>query len=270
MRKLNPAYEATFSLSSLHLAAPLLLCVLLLVVGCGESEQTLEYAGPSPGSGDSVYPKTPVGQQIKDHLTIMAGVGEDAEAKYQESIAAMRANPTAIPVLAEVYAALPEEDYFRRTLVVEALKEMRSEDALPELHRIATAPIPKDRLPEDTEVDTRENEIVIRITAVQGLSALAANSSEKADNLLFELVGHDDLTVRQMAARGYLGSAVGNPGEKLKVLHEKIPKEEHWYLTTKLTDIRTVPHPDVLPDLDLATFLKQRSDEAPNIKEARQ
>ena len=153
--------------------------------------------------------------------------------------------------------------------MVEALKEMRSEDALAQLYRIATAPIPKDRLPEDTEVDTRENETVIRITAVQGLSTLAANSSIKADNLLLELVGHDDLTVRQMAARGDPGSAVGDPGEKLKVLQEKIPKEEHWYPTTKLTDIRTVPHPDVLPDLDLATFLKQTSDEGPKVKEAR-
>ncbi len=51
-----------------------------------ESENTLEYSGPNPGSGDVVFPKTPAGQQIKQHLTTAAGVGEDAEMKYQKSL----------------------------------------------------------------------------------------------------------------------------------------------------------------------------------------
>ena len=245
----------------------LALCASIFVCGCSKPEYTLEYAGPSPGSGDAVYPETPAGRQIKEHLTAMAGVGEDAEANYQKSLAAMRANPNVTPVLAEVYAAIPEEDYFRRTLVVEALKEMRSVDALPYLARVATAPIPEDRLPENTEVNTRENEIVIRITAVQGLSVLAAQESGEASDLLFELVGHDELTVRQMAARGYLGSSIGSTDEKLKQLYESVPDEEHWYLTTKLTEIREVQHPEVLPEFDLETFMKRQSDNAPKTGE---
>lgn len=247
----------------------LILVASLLVFGCAESESRLEYAGPSPGSGDEVYPKTPAGQQIKEHVTAMAGVGEDAEAIYQNSLAKMRANPGITPVLAEVYAAIPEVDYFRRTLVVEALKEMRSFDAIPHLASIANAPIPEDRMPENTEVNTRENEIVIRITAVQGLSILAALESSEANNLLLKLVSHDDLTVRQMAARGYLGSAIGNADEKLKRLQEMVPKDEHWYLTTKLTEIREVEHPEVLPDFDLETFMKRQSKDAPKTEEGK-
>ncbi len=259
--------SAVFTLPFVLLAFLSIIGASLLVSGCSKPEYTLEYTGPSTGSGDAIYPKTPGGQQIKRHLTAMAGVGEDAEANYQKSLAAMRKNPDIIPVLAEVYTAIPEEDYFRRTQVVEALKEMRSVDALPYLARIVNAPIPKDRLPENTEVNTRENEIVIRITAVQGLSVLAAQESRKANDLLFKLVGHDDLTVRQMATRGYLGSSVGDTDEKLKQLYEMVPKEEHWYLTTKLTEIREVLHPEVLPDFDLEAFMKRRSDNAPKTEE---
>lgn len=255
--------SAVFSFPYVPLVFFLTLGASLLVSGCSKPEYTLEYSGPSPGSGDAIYPKTPTGQQIKQHLTAMAGVGEDAEANYQKSLAAMRANPDVTPALAKVYAAIPEEDYFRRTLVVEALKEMRAVDALPSLARIANAPIPEDRLPENTEVNTRENEIVIRITAVQGLSVLAVQESHEANDLLLKLVGHDDLTVRQMAARGYLGSSVGSADEKLKQLFEMVPKEEHWYLTTKLTEIREVQHPEVLPDFDLEAFMKRQSDSAP-------
>lgn len=262
--------STVFLLSFVPLVFALTFGVFLLVSGCSESENRLEYTGPSPGSGDTIYPKTAAGQQIKQHLTAMAGVGEDAEANYQKSLAAMRANPDMTAVLAKVYAAIPEEDYFRRTLVVEALKEMRSVDGLPYLAQIANSRIPEDRLPENTEINTRESEIVIRITAVQGLSILAVQKSREADGLLLKLVSHDDLTVRQMAVRGYLGSSVGNAKDKLKQLYEMVPKEEHWYLTTKLTDIREVHHPEVLPDFDLDDFMKRQSDNAPRMEQKKE
>jgi hypothetical protein len=261
--------SSLLSLSLVPLAFVFTPVTLLLMSGCSEPQHTLEYPGPTPGSGDAIYPKTPAGQQIKEHFTAMAGVGKDAEANYQKSLAAMRANPALTPVLMEVYDAIPEEDYFRRTLVVETLKEMHSADALPYLVRIANATIPIDRLPKNTEMDTRESEIVIRITAVQGLSTLAAGNSKAASDSLLKLVGHSDLTVRQMAARGYLGSSLGNKDENLKRLQKLIPKEEHWYLTTQLTEIRKVHHPEVLPDFDLAAFMKRQSDKAPKVGESK-
>lgn len=241
----------------------------LMLTGCSESEYTLEYSGPSPGTGDAAYPDTPIGKQIKQHITAMSGVGKDAESEYQKSLANMRATAGVTPVLMEVYEALPEEDYFRRTLVVEAMKEMHSEEALSYLERIVNSPIPKDRMPDNTEVNTRESEIVIRVTAVQGLSILARQKSSKADDLLLKLVGHDDLTVRQMAARGYLASSVGNKEEKLGRLRKMLPEEEHWYVTTELTPIKKVQHPNVLPDFDLDAFMKRRSDKAPKTGEVK-
>jgi len=240
-----------------------------LMTGCSEPEYTLKNPGSSPGSGDAVYPKTPVGKQIKEHLTTMAGVGVDAEANYQSSLAAMRSNPEVLPVLAEIYEALPEEDYFRRTLVVETLKELRSAGALPHLIRVANAPIPEDRIPDNTEINTREDEIVIRITAVQGLSVLAARDSSEANDQLLKLVAHDDLTVRQMAARGFLGSSIGSTEEKLSQLRKMVPKEEHWYLTTTTTPIREVHHPEVLPDFDLKAFMDKKSQKAPKTEETK-
>jgi hypothetical protein len=265
--KIVQKISVVFSLTFVPLVFFLTLGASLLISGCSDPEYTLEYTGPSPGSGDAIYPKTPTGQQIKKHLTAMAGVGEDAEANYQKSLAVMRLNPEVLSVLAEVYEAIVEEDYFRRTLVVETLKEMHSVDALSYLARIANTPIPEDRMPKNTEVNTREDEIVIRITAVQGLSVLAAQDSSEANNLLLKLVSHDDLTVRQMSARGYLGSSVGSLDEKLKQLHEIVPEDEHWYLTTKLTEIRKVQHPEVLPDFDLEAFMKQQSNKAPRVEE---
>jgi hypothetical protein len=94
--------------------------------------------------------------------------------------------------------------------------------------------------------------------------------SREANDLLLKLVSHDDLTVRQMAARGYIRSSVGSADEKLKQLYGMVPKEEHWYLTTKLTDIREVQHPEVLPEFDLDEFMKRQSDNAPKMEQKKE
>jgi len=242
------------------LGAWLVLGVLLLGAGCSEPDNRLTY---QPTPVENIFPETPTGQQVKRHLDAMAGVGEEAEAGYQESLAALRVNPDAAAVLAEVYAKVPEENYFRRTLLTEALKELRSPAAFPYLRDIATSRIPEDRMPGNAEVNTREDEIVIRITAVQGLSNLAAQSLTEADDLLLQLVQHEELTVRKMAARGYLASPLGESQERLERLRGLVPKEEHWYLTVELTDPRKVRHPEVLPDFDIDAFLKEKSDDAP-------
>lgn len=237
--------------------------VLVVATGCAEPDYRLTYEEPTPGMEESVFPDTPTGSQVEQHLDTMAGVGEDAEERYQASLTELRANPEAASVLASVYAKVPEDHYFRRTLLVEALKELRSPEAFPHLRDIATSQIPADRMPDNSEVNTREAEIVIRITAVQGLSNLAQESVAEADELLLELVGHEELTVRKMAARGYLASPLGEYEDRLARLRKIVPQEEHWYLTTEATDPREVHHPEVLPDFDVDSFLEVQSEDAP-------
>jgi len=151
-----------------------------------------------------------------------------------------------------------------RTMLTEGLKELRSPGALAHLNDIAKEKIPADQRPENTEIDTRTDEVVIRITAVEGIAILAANRSAEAENSLLELTGHEDLTVRQMAARGYLNSPLGNVEEKLQVLRRKLPQTEHWYLTTKTTDIKQVQHPDMPAEFKLES---KTPTDAPRVKQ---
>ncbi|MCM3901387.1 MAG: hypothetical protein ND866_06755 [Pyrinomonadaceae bacterium] len=189
--------------------------------------------------------------------------GEDAEAKYQESLTKLRAEPGAADALYETYRKIPAENFMLRTMLTEALKELRSPGALTHLNNIAREKIPADRNPENAEIDTRTDEVVIRITAVQGIAILAANRSAEAENMLLELTGNEDLTVRQMAARGYLRSPLGNVEEKLQVLRRKLPQTEHWYLTTDTTNIKQVQHPEMPKEFKLKT---DNASDAPQVK----
>lgn len=136
-------------------------------------------------------------------------------------------------------------------MLMETLKELRSETSLDYLYEFASKNIPRDTEPDNPELDTRLDEIIIRITAVEGIGLLAKRKNEEADKMLLRLSYHEDLTVRQMAVRNYLLSPVGNVEEKMELLYKRLPKDEHWYITTTSTDIKKVEHPEMPEEFEI-------------------
>lgn len=245
----------------------LLVCICCLIScqsGNQEPSSTLTLDGSSTTQVDAVFPNTPTGKLIKEHLQLSMGYGEDAEGKYQRSLTKLRGEPEAAQTLYRGYKEIAPEHYLYRSMIVEALKQVRSEASLGILNTIASERIPKDQYPENAEINTQQDEIVIRITAVEGISLLAKDSVADAEKLLTTLIGHTDLSVRQMATRGYLQSPFGNVEEKIKELLERLPKEEHWYVTTQTTNIKTVQHPKMPEEFDLPT---NDSSDSPKIKQ---
>ncbi|WP_103068124.1 hypothetical protein [Aquimarina sediminis] len=238
------------------------------ITGCQSSDQepssSLSVDSSSTTRVDAVFPNTPDGKLIKEHLKVSMGFGKDAEEKYQNSLTHLRANPEVAQILYKGYKEIALEHYLYRTMIVEAIKQIRSEASLDYLNMIASERIPKDQFPENAEINTQQDEIVIRITAVEGISLLAKDSIASAEKLLTKLIGHNDLTVRQMATRGYLHSPFGNQEEKTKKLLERLPKEEHWYVTTSTTDIKKVKHPEMPDKFD---FPRNNNTESPKIEQ---
>ena len=227
------------------------LCTLVAgQAGCQRQSAVLSVDKSSQSQLEKLYPNTPAGERVKAHMHASMENGEGAEGRYQESLTKLRSEPGAAEALYETYRKVPPEDYMLRTMLTQGLKELRSPGALPYLSSIATEKIPAKLHPENTETDTRTDEVVIRITAVEGISMLADRSAD-AERILLEMTGHGDLTVRQMAARGYLNSPLGNVEEKMQALRRKLPPSEHWYITTKTTDIKQVPHPGMPAEFKL-------------------
>jgi hypothetical protein len=232
--------------------------------GCQRPSPVLMLDNSSTVRIDTVFPNTPAGNLVREHVRASMGHGEDAEAQYQQSLTTLRAEPEAGQILYNAYRKVAPENYFYRNMIVEALKQLRSEGSLAYLNEIAADKIPADREPENAEIDTRQDEVVIRVTAVEGIALLAADSLAEAERSLRQLIGHEDLTVRQMATRGYLQSPFGNREEKIQELRQRLPQTEHWYITTEATDIKKVAHPAMPEQFDLP---KKQSENAPKIKQ---
>lgn len=231
--------------------------------GCKSKSSTLTFDSTSSEKLDTIFPNTPAGAIVKSHIKVASGNGTNAEDDYQKSLSVLRAEPNAPEVLYNTYRKVPAQNFFLRTMLVESLKELRSQNALTYLNNIANEVIPADLHPGNAEINTQEDEIIIRITAVEGISKLAGDSLAAAEEMLMELTNHQDLTVRQMAAKGYLHSAFGNVTEKINILKRKLPKEEHWYITMDTTAITKVKHPQMPAEFKLEP---KNSSAAPTIK----
>jgi len=222
-----------------------LTAILFCTIACEKKGAELVLDSNSTINVEDLLPNTNTGNLVKQHLRLAMGSGTDAEAKYQQSLERLKVNPEAGRVLYDTYKKVPAQHYMFRTMIVEALKQLRSPASMAFLDEIASDRIPEDSAPENAEIDTRIDEIVIRITAVEGLTLLASDSLVDANEALMGLTNHGDLTVRQMAARGYIKSSVGSAVEKIEALKSKLPKEEHWYLSLEDTNIKTVAHPEM-------------------------
>lgn len=235
---------------SLKLKKALRMCLFLTAISlctiaCEKKGAELVLDENSIINVEDLLPNTNTGNQIKQHLRLAMESGNDAEANYQQSLRRLKSNTEVGRVLSDTYKKVPAEHYMFRTMLVEALKQLRSSASMAYLDEIASGRIPEDTAPTNAEIDTRIDEIVIRITAVEGLALLASDSLVGANDALIGLTNHQDLTVRQMAARGYIKSAVGSVTEKIEALRSKLPKEEHWYLTLADTKIKSVAHPEM-------------------------
>ena len=236
----------------LKLALFSILGLVISLQSCNDSSSVHLVNGEDNYYELTELPDTEAGRQLKAHITTMVAHGEDAESKYQASLNELRKDSTMYETVYSAYEKFSENKYMERILLTETLKELRTTDALNFLNDIATATVPAEKSV-DSEYSTRGNEVVIRVTAIEGITLLANNENEEARKLLLNLTENSDLTIKQMAVRGYLTSIKSDDELKreMEVFRRKLPEDLQWMISTKSTDITTVPHPDMPEDFHL-------------------
>jgi hypothetical protein len=89
-----------------------------------------------PSTESSPFPDTPLGRRLAAHMEAIGGSGEDAEATYQASLAALREHPTgAVELLFDAYQRAPEEAYLERWAFAYTIGELHSHLTLVKIMR---------------------------------------------------------------------------------------------------------------------------------------
>ncbi len=189
----------------------------------------------------AVFPNTPVGNQLRDHMMVLAMPAEtieEADAKYRESLAALRENPAeVVTLLNEAYNKTEARHYFNRWGLVKTLGDIESNLADKILYNIAASKIPPETSEDLHHFSTQEEEVIIRIRAIEGLGLLAQKQNRFADTALLQLIFDStgrSSAIQLRAIKAYL-RAGKDTGSREKFLKSRLDKSLHDIITTGVT-----------------------------------
>lgn len=194
----------------------------------------------TPPQDVAVFPDTPLGQQLKQHIQIIALPAEkmeEADANYNTSITELRKTPAeAIALLDEAYTKIDARHYFNRWAMVKTLGDLEHADAFKSLAHIARSVVPEEKSENLHLFSTQEEETIIRIRAVEGLALLARQGNKDADQVLLELALNAPMNsaTQLRAIKAYL-NAGKDTDERSKTLTGKLDKSLHDVITTQVT-----------------------------------
>jgi len=188
-------------------------------------------------------PGNPLNERIVEAINRMGGLGDNAEAEYQASLETLRSvAEEAVPIIVSEYKNLPEVQYLDRWSLIQLLAELKHPSSLSGFDEILSSPIPPERSKSPHTFSTRGEEIILRTTAVEAITRIAAEDNREAVDLLLKHTRHENFSVKQAAIQGYL--SLGGENAR-KALLEMLPESDHYILDIRRMDVGKVPQPEV-------------------------
>lgn len=193
---------------------------------------------------------------IVNAINAMGAFGDDAEKQYQRYLKQLKENDSGI--LITEYSNLHESQYLDRWSIVQLVSDICNEKNLDFFNKVIIEKIPKEKSKETHSFSTVGEEVMIRTTAIDGISKLAGNGNKEAVNSLLNHTNNQNFSIKRAAIQAFI--EVGGK-DSIEILKKHLPKESHFILEIKRTDARNVPQADG------GLFVKTNdNDELPTIK----
>jgi hypothetical protein len=184
-------------------------------------------------------PKNPLNEHIVETINRMGGVGEDAEKRYQSCLNVLFRNAREVVAIVEQELKdQPVDSYLDRWSLVHLLAELKQPSSLGALDSILSSQIPAERSKDPHSFTSVGEEVVIRTTAVDAITRIAADGAKEAQELLLKHVRHENFSIKRAAVQGYLQVA-GEGGRE--TLQKALPERDHHILDIKVIDVRQAP-----------------------------
>lgn len=186
-------------------------------------------------------PNAELNSLIVTAVNQMGGFGPNAEADYQSALDALRRQEAAaLSIIVAEYKALPESRYLDRWSLVQLLAELKNPDSLPALDDVLSSSVPPEQSKNPHSFSTLGQEIMIRTTAVEAATRIAAAGGHQAVDLLLKHARHNIFSVRRACIQGYLAHGGNEAKERLLKI---VPENERFIMEIRREDVRNVPQP---------------------------
>lgn len=188
-----------------------------------------------------LFPDTDLGRRLRDHMIALAMPAEmpaEADRRYAESLEGLRRSPTEVAdLLTAAYREIEPTRYYERWGLAKTLADLQAPAAYDTLAQIARAPLPPERNEDLHHFSTREEEVIIRLRALEGLALLAAQGHKAADADLLSLAidrPDSNSAIQTRAIKAYLRAGPDYEA-RAKLLRGRLPKRMHGIVTLDVT-----------------------------------
>jgi hypothetical protein len=123
-----------------------------------------------------------------------------------------------------------------RHALVQVAAALRHDASLPFLSVVVSSEIPKEQLEETHSFSTVAEETIIRMSAVDGISALAREGNKQAIETLLSFLKIPSFSIRRASVTGLLEARVGR--SLRRKMQSLIPEEQHFIFDLKKTSVR--------------------------------
>lgn len=154
---------------------------------------------------DEQPPRSRLAAGVERLLEALYTSGEDAEAAVQTALEQLRREPEeTVVAITQLEARCDRHMYPRRWALTYAAARLEDEAALPFLRQTVLTPIPPEESPAPHSRSTVKEETVQRVTAVEGVGALAAAGSDRARASLLEFLDIESISIRRASVQSLL------------------------------------------------------------------
>lgn len=193
-----------------------------------------------PPADVELFPDTEAGRRLREHLLAVALPSEqpaEADRRYARSLDGLRRNPAeSAKLIEQAYAKADAARYFDRWALIKTAADLQAAQAYGLLSRVARAPLPPETNKDTHLFSSQDEEVAVRLRAVDGLTALAGKADRRAEADLLALASDEkaNSAVRRRAIKGYLRAGSDYPVRE-RLLKSRLPTSLHGTVTLKTT-----------------------------------
>ncbi|CAH1215305.1 hypothetical protein PAECIP111893_03917 [Paenibacillus plantiphilus] len=185
------------------------------------------------------FPNNPLNDKVTETVNRMGGVGADAEHKYRKALAELsKTAKEATAIIAAEYEHMQADQYLDRWSLVQLLTDLNEPSTISALEHVVSSAIPPEKSEDPHSFSTVGEEVIIRTTAIEGITQLAASGDERAREILLKHATNENFSIKRAAIQGFLTYG-GKDAREL--LLKTLPKQDHSILDIQRTDVRRVP-----------------------------
>ena len=179
-----------------------------------------------------------VSLHVERAIAAMFAEGDEAEETARALLEQLRERAEdAVIATARLEARCPRRDYPRRWALIHLAGQLHHDAALPFLREVVLTPIPTEESANPHSFSTKKEETVLRVTAVEGVGALAARGNAQAVDSLLEFLSDDSISIRRSSARSLV---VVDEGMRDRI-RDLLPPEDRYLVDLRALEVSEVP-----------------------------